>query len=68
MMAMAVNCLVTDARRKFVCSSILCSERRSVTPYSRCNTICPPSMTMTAAPGDAVVTVANNVSMREAGS
>src|SRR5579864_8647504 len=54
MMQVAVNCLVNDARRKFVCASIGCRVRRSVTPYPRRKTGCPSWMTRTAAPGAAL--------------
>src|SRR5436309_680344 len=50
-MAVAVNCLVTDARRKFVCESILCDVRKSVTPYPRWKTTAPFRRTSTAPPG-----------------
>src|SRR5438270_9598294 len=51
MMAAAVNCLVKDARRKFVEGSMGCFVRRSVTPYPRRKTGFPLRMTRTAAPG-----------------
>src|SRR5271167_344724 len=51
MMAVAVNCLVKEARRKFVFASIGRRVRRSVTPYPRRNTGCPLWITRTAAPG-----------------
>src|SRR6516162_2474156 len=59
MTAIAVNCLLNDARRKLVCSSILWSVRRSVTPYPRSYTTRPFWITITAAPGAEVPTVRN---------
>src|SRR5271169_732413 len=51
MMHAAVNCLVNDASRKLVCSSIFVRVRRSVTPYPRRKTVPPLRTTSTAAPG-----------------
>src|SRR5579871_1283216 len=51
MMHAAVNCLVKEASRKFVCASIGRRVRRSVTPYPWRNTALPFLMTITAAPG-----------------
>src|SRR5260370_8689104 len=51
MIAVAVNCLVKEAKRKFVFASIGRKVRRSVTPYPRRNTGCPSRTTRTAAPG-----------------
>src|ERR1700681_2904958 len=52
MTAMAVNCLVTEARRKLVWASILPRVRRSVIPYPCVNTALPFLSTSTAAPGE----------------
>src|SRR5437868_13663279 len=52
MMAMAVNCLVHEANLKFVRESIAPRVRNSLTPYSRCNRVCPFRLTSTATPGD----------------
>src|ERR1700722_2553739 len=54
MTAAAVNCLVKEARRKFVCASIRCWVRRSVTPYPRRKAGLPLWTTRTAAPGASV--------------
>src|ERR1700680_4080864 len=51
MMEAAVNCLVNEARRKFVFASMGRRVRRSVTPYPRQKTGCPLRTTRTAAPG-----------------
>src|SRR6266567_7827895 len=51
MIAVAVNCLVNDARRKFVLASMGCRVRRSVTPYPRRKTGLPSRTTRIAAPG-----------------
>src|SRR5580700_10144251 len=51
MMEAAVNCLVNDASRKFVCPSMGRTVRRSVTPYPRRKTGFPSRTTRTAAPG-----------------
>src|SRR6266550_2098730 len=51
MTAIAVNCLLTDARRKLVWASILPKVRRSATPYPRANTAWPFLITSTAPPG-----------------
>src|SRR6266851_9546562 len=51
MTAVAVNCLVDEARRKLVCALILLRVRRSVTPYPRRKAMRPSRITSTAAPG-----------------
>ena len=53
-MQAAVNCLVNDASRKFVCASIGRKVRRSVTPYPRRKMGLPLRTTRTAAPGAVV--------------
>src|SRR5271166_284623 len=50
-MLAAVNCLVNEARRKFVSASIGRRVRRSLTPYPRRKTGRPLRTTSTAAPG-----------------
>ncbi len=51
MTAVAVNTLVTEARRKAVAGSTRERERRSRTPYPRANTVFPSCRTRTARPG-----------------
>src|SRR5256885_1020190 len=51
MIAIAVNCFVTDASRKLVFVSIFDPVRSSFTPYPRSNTTRPSFFTSTARPG-----------------
>src|ERR1700740_365588 len=51
MMAMAVNCLVKEAKRKFARTSIFVFVHRSRTPYPRSKTVLPFCRTNAARPG-----------------
>ncbi len=48
---MAVNCFVTEARRRLVSGSMRSRDRRSRTPYPRAKTVFPSFRTSTATPG-----------------
>src|SRR5437588_7648560 len=50
-MAIAVNCLVNEASRKFACASIFVFLRRSVTPQPCSKSVLPFCRTSTARPG-----------------
>src|SRR6267154_452658 len=62
MIAIAVNCFVTDASRKLVFVSIFDPVRRSFTPYPRSNTTRPSFFTSTARPGSSGFATLENIS------
>src|SRR6266436_6854473 len=62
MIAIAVNCFVTDASRKLVFASIFDPVRRSFTPYPRSNITRPSFFTRTAKPGSSGFATPENIS------
>src|SRR6267154_1670794 len=62
MIAIAVNCFVTDASRKLVFVSIFDPVRSSFSPYPRSNTTRPSFFTSTASPGSSGFATFENIS------